>query len=252
MSKRFLSVLLSLVMLFGIAAAARAEGDPTNIYGGLVALDDASDPITFTLFVRDPGMEPAADNPVLEKLTELTGVTIKFEFLVGDLDTRLGVMMAGEEYPDAVFAGDASMRLIDAGAFIPLEDEIPKYQNLNAMYGGCIDSLKAEDGHAYELEMYSVFRGNTVVDQSPIFECGLGFYIQKAVLEDAGYVIPRTLDEYFDIIEAYLAKYPEIDGVKTSGFEILCDGWRNWALLNPAQNLMGDANDGAMFVDYQT
>ena len=254
MSKRLLSIVLSLVMLFSLVSVAGGEAakDPNNAYGGLVALDDANDPITFTIFVRDPGMEPAADNPVLKKITELTGVTIKFEFLVGDLDTRLGVMMAGEEYPDAVFAGDASMRLIDAGAFIPLEDEIPKYANLNAMYGGCIDNLKAEDGHAYELEMYGVFRNNTVVNPSPIFECGLGFYIQKAVLADAGYKIPHTLDEYFDMIEAYLAKNPEIDGVKTSGFEILCDGWRNWALLNPAQNLMGDANDGAMFVDYQT
>ena len=80
----------------------------------------------------------------------------------------------------------------------------------------------------------------------------MGFYIQKAVLEDAGYKIPRTLDEYFEMIDAYLEKNPEIDGVKTSGFEILCDGWRNWALLNPAQNLLGDANDGAMFVDYKT
>ena len=255
MSKRLIALFLSLIMLFGLIGAANGEGkveDPTNIYGGLVALDDANDPITFTVFIRDPGMEPAADNPVLKKITELTGVTLDFEFLVGDLDQTLGVMMAGEDYPDAIFAGDASMKLIDAGAFIPLEDLIPKYQNLNAMYGNCIDALKTEDGHAYELEMYSVFRGNTVVDQSPVFECGLGFYIQKAVLEEAGYVIPRTLDEYFSIIEDYLAKYPEIDGVKTSGFEILCDGWRNWALLNPAQNLMGDANDGAMFVDYQT
>ena len=255
MFKRFLAVILSLIMLLSLVSMSGAEGataDPTNVYGGLVALDDANDPITFTLFVRDPGMEPAADNPVIKKIQELTGVTIDFEFLVGDLDQKIGVMTAGEDYPDAIFAGDASMKLIDAGAFIPLEDLIPNYPSLNAMYGNCMDALKAEDGHAYELEMYSVFRGNTVVDQSPIFECGLGFYIQKAVLADAGYVVPHTLDEYFDMIEAYLAKYPEIDGVKTSGFEILCDGWRNWALLNPAQNLMGDANDGAMFVDYQT
>ena len=255
MFKRSLAVLLSLLMLFSVVSVAGAEEkatDPTNIYGGLVALDDANDPITFTLFVRDPGMEPAADNPVIKKIQELTGITIDFEFLVGDLDQKIGVMTAGEDYPDAIFAGDASMKLIDAGAFIPLEDLIPKYQNLNAMYGNCIDSLKAEDGHAYELEMYGVFRGNTVVDPSPIFECGLGFYIQKAVLEDAGYKIPRTLDEYFEMIDAYLEKNPEIDGVKTSGFEILCDGWRNWALLNPAQNLLGDANDGAMFVDYKT
>ena len=41
-----------------------------------------------------------------------------------------------------------------------------------------------------------------------------------------------------------MAKYPEIDGIKTTGFEILADGWRNWALLNPVQNLLGAGNDG--------
>ena len=156
MFKRSLAAFLSLVMLLSLVSVAGAEGkatDPTNIYGGLVALEDANDPITFTVFVRDPGMKPAADNPVIKKITELTGVTLDFEFLVGDLDQKLGVMMAGEDYPDAIFAGDASMKLIDAGAFIPLEDLIPKYENLNAMYGGCIEDLKAEDGHAYELDM---------------------------------------------------------------------------------------------------
>lgn len=253
MMKRLFALMLACMMLLGslTVASAEASGDPTNIYGGLVALPDADDPITFTVFVRDPGLDPA-DNPVLQKITELTGVTIDFEFLVGDLDQKLGVMTAGEDYPDAIFAGDASTKLMDAGAFIALEDLIPQYENLNAMYGGTLESMKQSDGHVYTLDMYSVFRGNTVVDPSPIFECSLGFYIQKAVLEDAGYVVPRTLDEYFTMIENYMAKYPEIDGVKTSGFEILCDGWRNWALLNPAQNLLGDGNDGSMFVDWQT
>ena len=54
------------------------------------------------------------------------------------------------------------------------------------------------------------------------------------------------------LMENYLQKYPEIDGIKTTGFEILADGWRNWALLNPVQNLLGAGNDGAIFVDQDT
>ena len=47
----------------------------------------------------------------------------------------------------------------------------------------------------------------------------LDFFVQKAVLEEAGYPQIHTVDEYFQIIEDYMAKHPEIDGVKTTGFE---------------------------------
>lgn len=160
-------------------------------------------------------------------------------------------MIAGGDYPDAIFAGDAATKLMDAGAFIPLEDEIPKYENLNAMYSQVTDYLTQEDGHMYNMEIYGTMK-NDVTKNPPVFECGIGFYIQKAVLAEAGYPEIHTVDEYFKIIEDYMAKYPEIDGVKTTGFEILADGWRNWALLNPVQNLLGAGNDGAIFVDQDT
>lgn len=232
-------------------ATAKTEGVTDGNYGGLVAMEDANDPITYTVFVRDPGVVPAESNPVIKKIQELTGITLKFEFLVGDLDQKLGVMIAGGDYPDVIFAGDAAPKLMDAGAFIPLEDEIPKYGNLNALYSQTMNYLTQADGHVYNMEIYGTPL-NDVTEPAPPFECGLGFYVQKAVLAEAGYPEIRTVDEYFKIIEDYMAKYPEIDGVKTTGFEILADGWRNWALLNPAQNLLGAGNDGAIFVDPQT
>lgn len=214
--------------------------------GGLVPMADAGDPISFDFFIRDPKMAPASSNPVLNKITELTGVTINYEFLVGDLDQKMGVMIAGEDYPDAIFA--ESQKFIDAGAFIPLDDLIPQYENLNYHYSPYFGKMTNNDGHMYILELYGVRHY-----AAPIFQnTGSGFYIQKAVLEDAGYPIPRTLDEYFTLIENYKAKYPEIDGVKTIGFEILCDGWRDFCLRNPAQHLMGTGNEGDVYVDLTT
>ena len=210
---------------------------------GLVPMADAGDPITFKVFIRDPSTAPSKSNPVLKKITELTGVTIDFEFLVGDLAQKQGVMIASEDYPDAIFA-EASP-FIDAGAFIPLEDKLPQYPNLYAHYAPFADDMTAKDGHQYILELYSV-----TTKTAPIFtDSGPGFFIQKAVLEEAGYPIPRTLDEYFKLIEAYKAKYPLIDGMKTVGFEILCDGWRDFCLMNPPQHLMGAGNDGNVYVD---
>lgn len=43
------------------------------------------------------------------------------EFLVGDLRQKLGVMVAGGDYPDLI---TADTKLVAAGAVIPLEDLI--------------------------------------------------------------------------------------------------------------------------------
>ncbi|MDD5934023.1 MAG: extracellular solute-binding protein [Clostridiales bacterium] len=221
-----------------------------NPYGGLVKLDDADDPITFKVFIRDPKQAPASDNPVINKITELTGVTIEWEFLVGDLEQKEGVMIAGEDYPDAIFAGDHAPKFIDAGAFIPLEDKIPNYKLLPYIYDEKQEAkMTAPDGHKYILEIYGAQNNPSPVFRAP----NAGFYIQKAVLEEAGYPIPRTLDEYFKLIEDYKAKHPQIDGVDTIGFEILTnDSWRDFCLRNPAQHLMGAGNDGDAYVDLNT
>lgn len=245
-------------------ASSEASGDTTaevavdtntitdGNYGGLQPLSDRDDPVEFTMFIRDPGQAPADSNPVIKKIQELTGVTIKYEFLVGDQDQKIGTMIAGQDYPDIIFAGADGMKFQDAGAEIPLEDLIPQYGNLQKLYQGVTKYMQHPDGHIYNLEMYDTFAGNGFSDPPQKFECPMGFFIQKDVLKEAGYPVVKTVDQYFEIIDSYLAAHPEIDGVKTTGFEILCDGWRNWPLVNPVQNLMGAGNDGALWVDQST
>ncbi len=215
---------------------------------GLIPMADADKPVTFTIFVRDPGQAPAKDNPTLKKVTELTGVTMEFEFLVGDLEQKIGVMLAGGDYPDIIMGG--SSRYVEGGALIPLENSLPNYPNLMQQYEKHMENMKTAygDGHLYYLEIYSVEQNN-----SPIFQNGgAGFWIQKDVLAEAGYPIPKTIDEYFQLIEDYQKKHPEINGVKTIGFEILTEGWRSFCLRNPAMHLMGNSNQGDVFVDYST
>ncbi|MDR0896324.1 MAG: hypothetical protein LBN04_00550, partial [Oscillospiraceae bacterium] len=68
MTKRFatlLALLLMVSMLLGsVSFAEGADNEPAN-YGGLAPMADAGDPITFHIFVRDPELDPAADNPVI-------------------------------------------------------------------------------------------------------------------------------------------------------------------------------------------
>ena len=283
MKKRILAIVLMLCLLVGLVACGNnnntkndvtgtpagsgSQADPKKDDGnkdntdtpdtsvdpsGLPKMADAGDPITYKVFVRDAKTAPSKDNPIIKKIQELTGVTIEFEFLVGDLEQKIGVMIAGEDYPDAMFVGDDAPKFIDAGAYIPIEGYLDsgKYPNLTALYAhpSYVPKMTAADGHKYVLEIYTT-RNNP----APIFDNGgAGFFIQKAVLADAGYVIPKTVDEYFNVLEAYKAKYPEIDGVKTAGYEILTDGWRDFCLRNPPQHLMGTGNEGDVYVDPET
>jgi len=269
--KKLVSVLLLLTLVLSLAACGgeqQAQGttptpsSPTSTSSsgtnqpavekdpetGLTPMANRT-PITFHMFIRDPGQAPDPNNPVLKKITELTGVTIEFEFLVGDLNEKVGVLLASGEYPDMMFGADAK-KFFDAGALVPLEDYIMKYPNLRAHYEPFMDKMKAGfDGeHAYTLENYNLER-----IASPIFQNGgAGFFLQKAVIEDAGYKVPKTVDEYFTMINNYRAKYPTIDGVPTIGFEILCDGWRDFCLRNPALHLLGSTNEGDVIVDQTT
>lgn len=85
---------------------------------------DDNSPATFSVFMSGPGQQPTADNKILKLIKEKTGVSFNMEFLVGDLKQKLGVMIAGGDYPD-IMSGDD--KLINAKAYIPLEDLIEKH-----------------------------------------------------------------------------------------------------------------------------
>ena len=61
-------------------------------------------PITISAFIGTPNQAPTADNRIYKKIKDELGVTLNMEFLVGDLQQKLGVMIAGGEYPDLITA----------------------------------------------------------------------------------------------------------------------------------------------------
>lgn len=202
-----------------------------------------SNPLEISVFLNEAGQQPTADNKIYKRIKDELGVTFKFEFLAGDKDQKLGVMIAGSDYPDII---SADQKLTGAGAVIPLEDLIEKYgPNLKKHYAAYWNQMKdPNDGHIYYLPNYGAFNGET----AGTYYNGPAFYIQKAVLKEFNYPTPKTLDEYFDLIKQYKDKYPTIDGKPTIGFEILNYDWKNWGLFNPPQHLIGHPNDGGVVV----
>ncbi|HEX2945522.1 MAG TPA: extracellular solute-binding protein [Clostridia bacterium] len=216
------------------SGTTEASGQPADIT-----------PTEISVFISDPGQQaPTPDNAVYKMIQEKLGVTFQWDFLVGDKDQKIGVMIAGGDYPDLLFVDTYSNpKFMSAGALIPLDDLMKNNApNLYAHYKPVWNIAKnPEDGKFYIMANYGVLKGTY---QAPRWE-GSAFWIQKAVLADAGYPAPpKTLDEYFSLIENYMAKNPTIEGQPTIGFETLCEGWRDFCLKHPPEHLMGRPNDG--------
>lgn len=248
-TKWSLAALSCAMFLAGCSGGNEGGTDSSNNSQSQTAETD--DVKVFSAFIGVAGKELPEDNRLNVALAEMVGARAEVTWLTGQTaKERIGVMIAGGEYPDLVDASDGYSQMVDAGAFIPLEDYIDDYPNIKALFTDLQwEKLKAaNDGHIYTIPQFSSV-------QKENMETNYGqeaFWIQKRVLEWADYPEITTLDEYFELINSYLAEHPETDGQPTIGFEILSDDWRYFALENPPQFLAGYPNDGAAIVDPET
>lgn len=234
--RRILSAILALAMLLSLCSFAAAEGQ---------------EPITVTVFRGDPGDQPADDNKIYKMIEEEFGIKFEIEFLAGDLDETLGTKISGEDYPDLFDGGNSAEKIIDAGALIDLlpyitEDKAP---NLYNHIKDLLPQLVDEEGHLYIIPNYGINYNAQIQNYCN----GPAFFIQKQVLAWDNYPEIKTLDQYFDLIERFIAANPtDENGNPYTGFAILCEGWRHFCLINPVQHLMGRPNDGEVLVDVTT
>jgi len=205
------------------------------------------DPVTFTYFNARADKDVETKQTDIGKiLEEQTGVNFKIEHLVGDINTKIGTMIASDSYPDILQPDTAIDKIMEAEAFIPLNDLIEQYgPNIKRVYEPYFNLMKAEDGNIYFLPFSAVvgeYKPNPVIDQG-------AFWIQNRVLEEAGYPKVKTFDEYFKLIEDYANKHKD---EKLTGFMSLTHDWRFFATTNPPNHLEGYPNDGEVQVDLNT
>jgi putative aldouronate transport system substrate-binding protein len=244
-TKLIISMLLTGVVSLGLLAGC---GSKTKETGSTVSGDGKTK--EFTAFYATPGKDMPETNRVKQAITKKIGAKITEQWLTGQAaKERVGVMVAGGEYPDLIDGGEGEQALIDAGALVPLEDKVDKYPNLKKFLSDADRKrLTKEDGHIYYIPQFSTTMGK----ETETVPGGEAFWIQKAVLEWANFPKIQTVDQYFDLIEKYKAANPTINGQPTIGFDILSDGWRYFCLENPPQFLAGYPNDGAAIVDKAT
>ncbi len=210
---------------------------------------ESLEPITFTAFSSDTGLNIKwGEDPVSRKITELTGVTLDIEYLVGNLNEKIGVMLASGDYPDLMLSvtHENIAQLSQAGVLVPMEEYIDKYgENVKKIFGDKIGAMKSEiDGKIYGFNRE--FNGQPT--KSPV-----NMQIQYAMLKDAGYPKITTLDDLYALIKNYKAKNPQYEGKDTIGLAAWGASWGfNTTFGNAALRASGFQDDGNFYIDPDT
>ncbi len=252
--KRWVSILLALVMLLSLTAcgindnAGKSSGG-TGANKSSSTGSDANDGKIkeFTAFFSVPGTEISSDNKVQAEIAKLIGAECKETWLTGQSSAEaIGTMIAGGEYPDFISGG---VSLYEAEALIPLDEYWDDYPNIkNFWTERQWDQVRQDDGHIYWIPQFGRIYGRAT-DTLP----AEAFWIQTRVLKWAGYPEINTMDEYFDLIERYNEANPTMeDGTTNIPYTILCDDWRYFCLENAPQFLDGYPNDGSVIVEPDT
>ena len=199
----------------------------------------------FTAFFSVKGRPLGMQNDIKKIIADEIGADCEENWLVGQSKEEvLNSYIASGEYPDFILGEKA---LLEADALIPIDEYWDDYPNLrNYLSDEQWEHFRQEDGHIYWIPQFCVSQGENV----EVTHTGEAFWIQTRVLKWAGYPKITTVDEYFNLIEAYVQANPAMPGgTKNIPFTVLCDDWRFFCLENVPQFLDGYPNDGSCMVD---
>ncbi len=158
----------------------------------------------------------ANDSPVVLALDDYLGAELQFTWVPNtSYDEKVTTAMAAGEYPHIMLVGTRSASVIQAsrdGAFWDLTDKIKdadKYPNL-ALTSDVVNHNISIDGH-----IYGIYRAR---------ELGrAGVTIRKDWLDKLGLDIPKTIDEFSNVLKQFTENDPDGNGVNDTYGMIVTD-----------------------------
>ncbi|MRN53740.1 ABC transporter substrate-binding protein [Paenibacillus monticola] len=241
---------LCLVLTLALGLVVGCSNNAANNKAETTNENDTS-PITFSYFGEDanPNWQNMQDD-ISKEITKQTGVTLDAEFAVGDPAQKVALIATSGDYPDLINPKGDLNKLVDAGAMLDLTDLIDQYApNIKKMFGDQIKRLRYSDDDKaiYVIPTYSAVDGKT-------FVAGGGFELQHRAVKEAGYPDIKTLQDYENVIKAYLDKHPTDEtGNKNIGLMLNADDWRMYiSVTNPAAETTGKSGDGEYYIDSNT
>lgn len=212
--------------------------------------DNTPDPITFTAYTTHnlTNVPAWGDDPVSAIILEKTGVTLEIEYTIDNSAEKLGLMLSAGDYPDLLLSinNDTVAQYAESNALVVLDDFIEQYgENVKEVFGEKLGAMRSEnDGNIYGFNReYGQIGADSLVNMQ----------VQIALLEEFGYPQINYLSELTDLIEQYIAMYPQIEGQDTIGLMSPASGWVfNICFNNAALRASGYQDDGNYFIDPET
>lgn len=191
-----ISLLLVLVMilsLIGCGAETPVEESP------VVQTEAPEEPATVSIMI--PLEQSCADdNSVIKALREKTGVNVEITIVSPeDYETKINALTASGNLPDVFYLNWSQMeQYADAEAIIPLDDLVNNYGS---------EYLADESW----VTTANLSRYNDKLYQIPYITwrfCN-GLAIRTDWLAELGLEMPKTLDDYYEVLKAFKAKNPD-------------------------------------------
>ncbi|MBO7520543.1 MAG: extracellular solute-binding protein, partial [Clostridia bacterium] len=215
--KRAISLFLVFVICFSLAACGGSGGSSNE--ANVDSTFPLKEPVTLKLMVT--GTEDSAfkknleNNSLYKRLKEETNVSIDFQFLGSEPKQKLTLLINSGQYGDAILGGPvlnyiAASRYIASGIFKDLTPYINEKITPN-IYGiiqenpAALGMISGADGKIYTLP-YKTAEGDCGVE-SPI-------WMNKVWLDKLGLAVPKTIDEFTNVLRAFRDKDPNGNGVQ--------------------------------------
>ncbi|ONI45994.1 hypothetical protein AN641_02620 [Candidatus Epulonipiscioides gigas] len=145
-------------------------------------------------------------NTYTKDFEDYTGLTLNWqEVPTADRTAKLNAIMQSGSYPDLIldhwWSKSEQLLYAEQGILLPLEDLIAEYaphiQEVLDKYPLVKKNMTADDGHIYALP---------TIDATPQTEANYKMWINQVWLDNLGLDMPKTLDDFTEVIRAFKNK----------------------------------------------
>ncbi len=197
------------LLLAGALLGLSFTGCKANDGGGGDTTQSGDDtaPVKIRWFQDLRGVDADRDR-VIQKIEEINNIEIEFVAAPGgteEQDQKLNLMISTGEQLDLVTMtqgiGTLQLQWARDGAVLPFDDYVTaeKYPNLNSILNADLYKQYKIDGKSYFQPM-------------PLEAGNRGYIIRKDWLDKLGLEIPTTLDEYYEVLKAFVTQDPDGNG----------------------------------------
>jgi putative aldouronate transport system substrate-binding protein len=186
--------------------ATVAPATDTPAAGAAQTNKASNSPVTLKIFYFDTIGFFKPDLPIFKKAAEQTNVSLSNVAPTGgDAKQAWNLMLASGELPDILSYNLADLNSIAAqGALQPLNDLIntsaPNFKKFLNEHPDVRKGITAPDGNIYAVPFVADGKAST------------GFYIRKDWLDKLNLQIPKTVDDYYQVLKAFKEKDPNGNG----------------------------------------